>query len=310
MSAELGTTEAILGKLRLGALSDDTPPGQPSGFTGQLGTSRSRPGGFALGAVGSAAPPPGPVTHAVEAIGGLILGGEAELEIIPSGTIPVEAIGGLILGGEADLVLVVSPGAGGGLVLGGEADLAVVTAAGTLEAVGGLVLGGEAALEVIEPLAGAGGLILGGEADLAIEHVVRIDAILELESTASIAQDHHLRASAILELVSHEGYIGPGSGLQTGPPAPLDRMLREGDTFPVFYRWAGLEGLSGIAHVMARTVRSDRDRQILRVQNIFPDDPALDRPLARGETPSVRPAENTIIRTIKRQRRREREGDG
>lgn len=41
-----------------------------------------------------------------------------------------------------------------------------------------------------------------------------------------------LAASAILELVAHEGYIGPGSGLQTGPSASLDQLSRrerEGD---------------------------------------------------------------------------------
>lgn len=237
---------------------------------------------------------------------GLILGVEGELAIGHA----IEADAGLVLGVEGDLAIGHALEVTTGLVFGIEADLEIVPETPEMEASAGLVLGIEADLQVNPRLEADAGLVFGIEADLAIEHVVTAAAIFELTATLAIAQDHILTGRAILELVSHEGYIGPGSGLQTGPPAPLDRMLREGDTFPVFYRWAGLEGLSGIAHVMARTVRSDRDRQILRVQNIFPDDPALDRPLARGETPSVRPAENTIIRTIKRQRRREREGDG
>jgi len=106
-----------------------------------------------------------------------------------------------------------------------------------------------------------------------------------------------------------ERYIGPGSGFLTDGDVPLLDRLREGDRFPTLFSQAGVAGLSGVSHVLSRTIRSDMNEQELSVQPVFPDDPRVIAALQRGQPPVVRPPEEQSMARQVRRERRQREAE-
>lgn len=141
-------------------------------------------------------------------------------------------------------------------------------------------------------------------ATLAIEqrHHITAAALITPVSSLAIAQHHHISAVTLLRLVAYDNYTGPGTGIHS-PGAPFSvNSLREGDTFTVYLPWAGLQGMSGLAHVMSRTARDDRRDQDVELA-IVPHESANLPQLAGGARPQPAADSTDVARRLARTER-------
>jgi hypothetical protein len=82
------------------------------------------------------------------------------------------------------------------------------------------------------------------------------DFVVALALSPGLSQGHHLSAAFTVDLAFQEIYTGPGSGLVIGGVTQDQNVvtLKEGDTFRVTLPWAGVQGRSGTARVLSRTI--------------------------------------------------------
>lgn len=283
-------------------------------------------GGHVLG--GRASLEIGSVTKHLAARGGLVMGGRAHLRVERR----LAACGGFVTGGRASLsagIPDVELSARGGFILGGRAHLQVTR---NLAARGGIVVGVRASLAIPVQLAARGGLVLGGRAYLhvytdwvtpfePIEFEIGVGFLPDIPVVSPEVEFEIVHGLEIEQQVTQypevefriavrfgERYIGPGSGIVTDLQDDLLDRVREGDRFPTFYSQAGVDGMTGISHVLSRTLDSGRDHQVLDVQPVIPDDPRNLGAARRGEQQVVRPPEqDSPTRQAHRERREQRQ---
>jgi hypothetical protein len=124
--------------------------------------------------------------------------------------------------------------------------------------------------------------------------------VLGLSLDGTLKLEHSLAGRLVLGLRLRDGYTGPGTGLVLSgvTKEQLLATLREGDSFRTTLPWAGIQGRTGLARDLSRTI--DNQQRLTFVILFIPNtDPSIMQSQADSGRPRyVVPVRDNLARRV------------